>query len=340
MKMYPFGFILFLFSMNVGQAQIGISADNPIPVYCNSMMHIPSFFNEVEVSPEAMPCIPGFSPVNGVWLSFKVTRTGFLAFELIPDNEHHDIDFSIFEADNLGTALRCNGAGPSNEADLWCAGNTGMMSGGQRTMIPPGCKDMPPHFVAPMFVKTGSRYLLFVHNFNGTEGFTLRFSEALTSMGQIEDNMVQVSIEGGNLKYQADKIRLGSDDMIWSFLGADPPMAFGAGPHIVRGQPTGWRLNVVLEEGCICELNGDASSSPHDQLKLWPNPVVDRVMVDLTDMVPLEGRTLQVIDFRGKMLSEQRVTQPTESVPADLLTPGPYIIRLQPEGKYGLMVKM
>lgn len=117
-------------------------------------------------------------------------------------------------------------------------------------------------------------------------------------------------------------------------------IAFGAGPHIVRGQPTGWRLNVVLEEGCICELNGDASSSPHDQLKLWPNPVVDRVMVDLTDMVPLEGRTLQVIDFRGKMLSEQRVTQPTESVPADLLTPGPYIIRLQPEGKYGLMVKM
>lgn len=340
MKLHLLICTFFCCTLHIVQAQQGKSAVDPIPVICNSMMHISECFDDVVASSEIMPCITDFKPVNGVWLSFTVSRTGKLGFDIIPDVEHHDIDFSIFVEGNLDQALRCNAGGPSNELDQWCAGTTGMMVGSQRVTIAPGCKETPPHNVSSMLVKAGARYLLFVHNFNGPDGFTLRFSEALTSIGPLDDKIVHISSDNGLMQYSADTDRVGTNDMVWSFPGSDPSVAFGVGPHSVRGLAMGWRLNLVMDEGCICELNGEASSSPNDQLKLWPNPVVDMVMVDLREMTPLDGRKLQVIDFKGGLLSVHEVSQSMEAVQLEFLSPGPYIIRLLPEGKYGLMVKM
>jgi hypothetical protein len=104
-------------------------------------------------------------------------------------------------------------------------------------------------------------------------------------------------------------------------------------------------MELIREDGCICELEDDAGMTDpafSGSLRFWSNPAGERVYVDLRDLVQDSEsiRTLQVLDLQGRMMLEHRVAFDMEVLHVEQLTPGAYILRVQPEGKYGLMVKM
>jgi hypothetical protein len=127
------------------------------------------------------------------------------------------------------------------------------------------------------------------------------------------------------------------------FRHAQPARASGPGPHVLRttsGEQFGWRMELIREDGCICELEDALSDTGdgHGSLRFWPNPAGERVYVDLRDLSQdIETiRTLQVLDLQGRMMLEHRVAFDMEVLPVEQLSPGTYILRVQPEGKYGL----
>jgi hypothetical protein len=106
------------------------------------------------------------------------------------------------------------------------------------------------------------------------------------------------------------------------------------------GEQFGWRMELIREDGCICELEDALSDTGdgHSSLRFWPNPAGERVYVDLRDLAQdTESiRTLQVLDLQGRMMLEHRVAFDMEVLHVEQLSPGAYILRVQPEGRYGL----
>src|SRR5690606_35547033 len=117
----------------------------------------------------------------------------------------------------------------------------------------------------------------------------------------------------------------------------------GPGPHLIKtipGSQFGWRMELIRDDGCICELEDDLSefSISENALRFWPNPSREHVYLDLRDLpIFTDGtrRTIQLMDHQGRILQEQLVSFEVEVFRIEAVPPGIHILRVMPDEKYG-----
>ena len=66
-----------------------------------------------------------------------------------------------------------------------------------------------------------------------------------------------------------------------------------------------------------------AIQTPHLAVKVYPNPVIDYLHVDL----PAEGR-IQVFDSQGLLMAQQRAQKGTHQVDFTGVAPGLYLVKV------------
>lgn len=350
MKRFVFLLGLMCIISAVGHGQAGRTCSDPLKVTCNKYLHVDEMFKGELSDNGGMPCIDDFREVSGIWLELDITRAGLLSFDLVPDDPHEDLDFTLFQGGNCGSsyAIRCVAGGPIVHGAGSCTGATGLRSGEMDHFELPGCSIGQNNYAAPKEVQPGDHMLLFIHGFKGRGGFGLMFHDVLTAIPASVLEGVYTSEEDGAFILGYGHKELGpSPELVWTIDdGNDEHMLIGPGPHrmyTMHSAKARWKLEAVLGEDCINEFASSGSrewDKLDDKLIVWPNPVADKIMVDLRDLDSQEIRKIQVIDFQGQLQIEHRITRSVETIDVGLLVPGPYVIRLLPEGKYGLMVKI
>jgi hypothetical protein len=131
--------------------------------------------------------------VNSTWYTFTVQESGFLRFELDPNNNFDDYDWGLFNITESGclsfgnypsVEVSCNSYGAYGGPQ----GSTGISSlnGGYDANNGPGNQNGPP-WNSDLPVSAGETYALVVMNWsNSIQGYTLDFS---SSTAQIYDNI-------------------------------------------------------------------------------------------------------------------------------------------------------
>ncbi len=131
------------------------------------------------------PCLnifPGNVETNSTWFTWTAANDGSLTFVLHPLNPSDDLDFVVYELPEgplncrNKRVLRCMASG-DNRFPSRCMGPTGLREGSTDTSEPPGCNDpRQDNFLAPLQMRAGVTYALFVNNFSATgNGFRIEF---------------------------------------------------------------------------------------------------------------------------------------------------------------------
>jgi len=141
-----------------------------------------------------------------------------------------------------------------------CSGPTGLRVGETDISEPSGCDDPTQNsFLAPIQMEAGKAYALMINNFTSTgNGFSLEFGgtgEFLGPQAFVEASEPSVCFGQQVTLTDASVFPLGNiNSWQWSFgLGADPPTANTAGPHVVAWDSPGTKsiaLTIGTELGC------------------------------------------------------------------------------------------
>lgn len=149
--------------------------------------------NEVDVNSCMM------EEFSSSWFTWTCSKSGTLAFTIIPKNTKDDIDFMVFEAvqtdcDNRIT-IRCMAAGElvSNDSlSQFCMGNTGLSLTSTDVQETPGCANGNDNFLKALDMIKGQTYFLVVNNFSSSGlGYKISFSgdgEIGSTSGIIDEN--------------------------------------------------------------------------------------------------------------------------------------------------------
>lgn len=133
------------------------------------------------------------------WFTWTCTKSGTLAFTIIPKNEKDDIDFMIFESEqndcNNTTTIRCMAAGElvgNDSLSQFCMGNTGLSLASTDVQEIPGCANGNDNFLKALDMIKGQSYFMVINNFSSTGlGYQINFSgdgEVGTTSGIEEEN--------------------------------------------------------------------------------------------------------------------------------------------------------
>lgn len=121
---------------------------------------------------------------NSVWLKFKIKQSGISTFMITPNNDNDDIDFILYKADNLynycntKSDIRCMASGKSigSTADQSnCMGVTGLDTRSIDKVEMNGCKFSDDNFLKFIDAKEGETYVLFINNYDSSNGFSILF---------------------------------------------------------------------------------------------------------------------------------------------------------------------
>lgn len=313
-------------------AQKGTTCDNPLLIDCNSSYHLVQFNHHLAEAKEYLPCASGFKSVNDIWLELDISKSGNLEFQIIPDVEGSDIDFAIYDAD-LGCgqkkALRCSAAAPINEKEI-----TGLDSKAKEVTEDPGNSKGQDGWLAKLLVSKNQRLLIYVHNFNGVNGATIKFKNSLSTPLGIHNYTVQEV--RGNLDEVSYSLKSEEhpESVAWTFNETkDVITKEGMGPHIVSSNSLiGYRVLISPSKTCELELSNamDDSDKKSENLTVYPNPARDITQLDLSNIEIRKITKIQCYQ-QGKLLQE---------IPNDRILEAKYQLdtRAFPKGMIDVMV--
>lgn len=296
----------------------------------------------------AMPCVDDFQEVAGIWLELKIGRSGQLAFDLVPDDPDHDLDFTLFRGNDCGAleAVRCVGGGMSTDGHSGCMGATGLRADELDYFEMNGCSEWQNNYTRSIFTEAGEEYFLYVHSFQGEGGFSISFTEPLIQVSLPVQQAVQTSWDGEAHSVFLDLLEPVAQ-AIWTFQGSEPGYAMGMGPHRIRPRNVvlpSWKVEIVFDEDCICNLqDGEMGSELEDErLKVWPNPARDWVHIKRVNGLPLKCSEINVYSLDLTLVDSVGFDYLDEStqILLDLspLVDGTYLIQAFPSNIWGLIV--
>jgi uncharacterized repeat protein (TIGR01451 family) len=140
-----------------------------------------------EITIQNAPCFGNVSPqieYNSLWIRWQVAQAGTLSFTINPKNYYDDIDFIVFRLDSNKCSskitVRCMASGDgSNGSPTGCSllGATGLRSGEIDSSESGGCLIFYPqnNFLAPLSMRAGESYALWINNFSSTRGVSISF---------------------------------------------------------------------------------------------------------------------------------------------------------------------
>ena len=134
---------------------------------------------------DGAPCFSGSGSTSNIeakstWFKWVCDKAGSLTFLLTPEDSLTDIDFVLYETNNINSCsnrsiLRCMASGESFGV---CAllGQTGLTNWSLDISEPSGCKPGQDNFLKQLDMEEGKTYALMVNNFTGTKKmFTIEF---------------------------------------------------------------------------------------------------------------------------------------------------------------------
>ena len=218
--------------------------------------------------------INGPSETNSAWFKWTADTSGTLSFTLFPNNPDDDLDFAVFEMDNLDDCnnkriLRCMASGENVGEPFanWdeCTGPTGigLTNDGLEDFVEiAGCQPGNDNFIDPIDMVGGVSYALVVNNFSQSgEGFRIEFGGTGTFAGPEVDLEIQ---DDGIPGCEIDSLTVlgnasfGSVPIIrydWNTADAlNGDNISGPGPHQLSFNTTGPKsiaLTVETENGCL-----------------------------------------------------------------------------------------
>jgi hypothetical protein len=128
-------------------------------------------------------CSKHLVETNTKWLKFSIKKTGIITFFIDPIDSKDDIDFILYHkrAEDCSKLqeVRCMAAGENLHEDesfsASCKGTTGLSYQSIDEFEQSGCKYESDNFLKYLSAEAGEEYLLFVNNFNSSQGFSITF---------------------------------------------------------------------------------------------------------------------------------------------------------------------
>ena len=160
---------------------------------------------------------------NSVWFNLLVNESGLLSFTIIPDFQEDDLDFILYEIDDNDCSskepIRIMTSGPSlsKKRARLCLGQTGLIESSYDIQESKGCNFDDDNFLSSAQLNSDNRYVLFVNNFNSTQGFSILFEgdkylklknlcnrEEIDSRIELYPNPVHQTLQLHSSNYQID----------------------------------------------------------------------------------------------------------------------------------------
>jgi len=177
---------LLTLCIQLNAQNVGFSDCVTYAIPCSKNFHINQLSdfgtNNREVKTEQ--CINSESfETNSIWLKFEITSNGSFAFDLIPEIQTDDLDFTVYKYQNSCENLqltRCMAAG-KNLGTIYnnsarCQGKTGLNLQSADFNEPSGCFGLADNYLSAFQVKQGESYLVFINNYRSSNGFTFQYT--------------------------------------------------------------------------------------------------------------------------------------------------------------------
>ncbi len=125
-----------------------------------------------------------FKETNSIWLKWKVAKRGSLSFIITPNVLEDDIDFVIFKKTNSTcismTEIRSLTTGQNIDDSpatyIKCSGIAGLADDANDEYDHAGCTESSDNFLKSIDMNEDDEYVLFVNNFESTNGFSISFT--------------------------------------------------------------------------------------------------------------------------------------------------------------------
>ena len=210
---------------------------------------------------------------NSSWYKWTCETSGTLTFVIDPVNPKNDLDFIVYELQNgldacgPRTMLRCN-------ATNCVVGPTGLNMTDTDINEPINCVGQSNGFLKYLDMVAGKSYALFINNFDGTSGFTIKWGgtgkflgpHAVITAGSAPEICIgnDISYEGNLSKYFAT--------LDWVFTGGTPNSQSGIGPFHIDYNMPGVYTTYLYAKDSTC-----ASGNSIDSIKVTINgpPQID-----------------------------------------------------------------
>ncbi len=174
---YIFCCLCWLFAISEVKAQTANDCEFAIPVCGDSNFGLEpdgEGFNEFSLPGNFAPPCYTFNN-NTIWLSINIVQSGFLTFDIIPDNPSADYDFAIYgpttDCENLGQAIRCSSTNPQAAG---VSANTGLNNAEIDTTEGPGPDGNG--YLSRIDATAGETYFLLIDRAIGEDGFSINMT--------------------------------------------------------------------------------------------------------------------------------------------------------------------
>ena len=169
--------LFWLFSISEAMGQTANDCDFAIPVCGNSNFGLEpdgEGFDEFSLPGNFAPPCYSFNN-NTIWLSISIVQTGFLTFDIVPDNPAADYDFAIYgpttDCENLGQAIRCSSTNPQAAG---VTALTGLNNAEIDTSEGPGPDGNG--YLSRINAAAGETYFLLIDRAIGEDGFSINMT--------------------------------------------------------------------------------------------------------------------------------------------------------------------
>lgn len=186
MKKNTFLFLIltFSFAINFCQAQDHKDCESALQLCGESPFQIETMEGiGTEDEGVSNTCVGG--EFTSIWIQWTILQEGILTFEITPNDEIQDLDFSVYKYNSIVDCsdkelVRCMASGENFNMPIetWeaCTGPTGLRIGETDTEEGGGCSVGDNNFLAPLETNVGDQYVMLINEFSGIEaGFQLSF---------------------------------------------------------------------------------------------------------------------------------------------------------------------
>jgi hypothetical protein len=299
---------------------------------------------------------------QGSWYTFTPSASGTLEFTITP-NGNVDYDFAIWGPMSMftclpaGTPIRCSYASPTNNGSNIGAGTylTGLRVG-NTDVSETAYNDQVNGFVAPLDALVGQVFVLYVDNFT-SNGQSFNLDWTLTNGFSLNCNVLPVELVAFEAEAASDHVALdwetltevASSHFIVERSGDGdhftPIGSLAAAGHSLERISYRWndmdplngtayyRLRQVDLDGAIkySDVVSATLRLGYGSLTLYPNPVSDRITVELPQANGTGTSTIELLDASGRLLRTDQYAleegQRSISLFAQDLEPGIYLVR-------------
>ena len=169
--------LLWVFTTSDIKAQTANDCEFAIPVCGDSNFGLEPDgvgFDEFSLPGNFAPPCYNFSN-NTIWFSISVVQTGFLTFDIVPDNPAADYDFAVYgpttDCKNLGQSIRCSSTNPQAAG---VTALTGLNDAETDTSEGPGADGNG--YLSRIDATAGETYYLLIDRALGDDGFSINMT--------------------------------------------------------------------------------------------------------------------------------------------------------------------